>query len=455
MSKTMINDLTEGNLFKKLVSFSIPFMLANLLNTLYNLVDLAVVGEFVGSTGVSAVSISGQVTFFLYAVGMGLGTGGQILVSHQIGAKEYNKLNRSIGTIMSFNFIASIVVALAGGFGARWLMSLLNTPPEAMEEAVGYLTICSFGIPFIYGYGTMCGILRGMGDSKRPLIIVAVAALTNMVVDVLLVAVFHLGTRGTAIATVFSQILSCVFAMTYLYKRREQFGFDFKLSSFKIDWKILWVVLQLSMPLIFMNLSVSISLLYVMSYINDYGLVAASVYGIGTKFYSIMTIVTNAIQAAIASCVGQNIAAGKIARAKKCVYIGWVICLAAFVIIAIPSFFCPELMFDLFSNDAAVLEMSREFMHIFVWNFFAFALMSPVLGLVNGVGFTSFNLIVALLDGVVARIGLSILLGVTLGFGLHGFWWGTVISSYVSVVIPGIYFLSGKWKKRKLLTEKI
>ena len=455
MSKTMINDLTEGSLFKKLVSFSIPFMLANLLNTLYNLVDLAVVGEFVGSTGVSAVSISGQVTFFLYAVGMGLGTGGQILVSHQIGAKEYQKLNRTIGTVMSFNTIASIAVALVGGFAAKWLMTILNTPPEAMQEAVEYLSICCIGIPFIYGYGTMCGILRGMGDSKRPLIIVAVAALTNMVVDVLLVAVFHLGTRGTAIATVFSQILSFVFAMTYLYKRRDQFGFDFKLSSFKIDFKVLGVVLQLSMPLIFMNLSVSISMLYVMSYINDYGLVAASVYGIGTKFYSIMTIVTNAIQAAIASCVGQNIAAGKIARAKKSVYIGWVICLAAFVLIAIPSIFCPELMFDLFSNDAEVLEMSREFMHIFVWNFLAFALMSPVLGLVNGVGFTSFNLIVAILDGVVARIGLSLLLGLALGFGLHGFWWGAVIASYVSVVIPGIYFISGKWKKRKLLTEKI
>jgi len=455
MSKTMINDLTEGSLFRKLITFSVPFMLANLLNTLYNLVDLAVVGEFVGSTGVSAVSISGQVTFFLYAVGMGLGTGGQILVSHQIGAKEYHKLNRSIGTVMAFNFYASIVVALFAGLCAPWMMSLLNTPPEAMEEAVAYLTICSFGIPFIYGYGTMCGILRGMGDSKRPLIIVAVAAVTNMVVDIILVAVFHLGTRGTAYATVLSQILSCVFAMTYLYKRREQFGFDFKLSSFKIDFKILGVVLQLSMPLIFMNFSVSLSLLYVMSYINDYGLVAASVYGIGTKFYSIVTIVTNAVQSAIASCVGQNIAAGKVARAQKSVFIGLVICLAAFVVVAIPSFVCPELMFDLFSNDPEVLEMSREFMRIFVWNFLAFALMSPVLGLVNGVGFTSFNLVVALIDGVAARIGLSILLGVTLGFGLHGFWWGTVISSYVSVVIPGIYFFSGKWKKRKLLTEKI
>lgn len=455
MSKTMVNDLTSGSLFKKLVSFSLPFMVANLLQTLYNLVDLAVVGAFVGSTGVSAVSISGQITFFLYAVGMGIGSGGQILVSHQIGAGDYSKLNRTVGTILSFTVISSVVVALAGWLCADWALGILNTPAEAMEEAVSYLTICCIGIPFTYGYGNLCGILRGMGDSKRPMVIIAVAAATNIVLDLVLVLVFEMGTAGTAYATVASQFVSCIFALLYLYKHREQFGFDFKLPSFRIDIKILNVILQLALPLVFMNISVSVSMLYVMSYINGYGLVAASVYGIGTKFYSIISIVTNAVQSAIASCVGQNIAAGKIDRASKSVYIGFVICLAAFVLVAIPSFLCPELMFDLFSNDPEVLAMSREFMLIFVWNFLAFALMSPPLGLVNGVGFTSFNLIVALLDGVAARIGLSVLLGITLGFGLHGFWWGTVISSYVSVVIPGIYFLSGKWKKRKLLTEKI
>lgn len=447
----MINDMTQGHLARQLVAFSVPFVLANLLQSLYTMVDLAIVGQFVGSNALSAVSTSGHITLLLYAVGIGFGSGGQILISQLVGQKDLKGLRATIGTMMTTVTVVSVLLAVIGAVTAPILLALLQTPPEAMEQAISYMTICCIGVPFTYIYASLSAVLRGMGDSKRPLIFILVASLTNVALDLLFVAVLKWEAAGAAWATVLSQMVSAVFAFVYLYRRRGEFGFDFKPSSFAVHKDKLATMTRLSLPLVFMNLFINLSVMYMISCVNVFGVAASAATGVGSKLINLACIISNAIMSATATLVGQNMGAGRQDRVIKTIYIGWLICLGFCAVLMAVSLLFPKAIFGLFSSDPEVLAYAPSYMRIAIWMYLSFALMAPVLGLINGVGFTSLNMIVAILDGVVARLGLCFLLGYGLNMGLHGFWWATALAGYVSVIIPSIYFFAGSWKKRKLL----
>jgi len=450
----MICDLTEGSVFRKLIIFSLPYMLSNLLHTLYTLVDLAIVGRFTDSAGVSAIANAGNITMLLYSIGMALGAGGGIYIAQLVGARRYDDLQETIGTVTTFCFLCSLVLMTGMALLSRALMRLLNVPEEAFDYAVAYLRICCVGIPFTFCYGTFGDTLRGMGDSIHPLYILIFSTIVNTILDYVFVAIFGWGSSGAAWATVIAQIVSFVFALVFLYRRRQQFHFDFKPRSFAIKGDKLRVTLKLSVPLITMNVAISISVLFVNSLVNTYGLIASAVSGIGSKFTSVNHIVTGAVQNATSAMVGQNMGAEKPERANKTVYLGWAINLIFFVILAVICLAFPEQAFRLFSKDEAVIAMSRSYFRIYIWMILASCLMAPTLGLINGVGHTMMNMGIALLDGVVARIGLSLLFGRTLGMGLYGFWLGNALAGFVSVILAALYFFSGRWKTRRLLQQQ-
>ena len=229
----------------------------NLLNTLYTLVDLAIIGRFLGSEALSAASNSGQITFMLYAIGIGLGGGGQVLISQLTGAGKRDEYQETIGTLVTFGILSAVVTTIIGIVFARPLLELIKTPGEALDQAVDYLTCCAFGFIFCVGFNTFSAILRGMGDSRTPFLISAVCALMNVMLDLLLVAVIPMGVAGAALATSISQFCSFVFAIWYLYGRREQFGFDFKLRSFRMHGGKLKTILKLSVPLMVSSISMA------------------------------------------------------------------------------------------------------------------------------------------------------------------------------------------------------
>jgi len=449
--KTMINDMTRGPLAKQILLYSFPLMLANLLQTLYNLVDLAVVGQVTDSACVSAVSIAGQITFLLYALGMGLGSGTQILISQQVGAGNMDGVRKTTGTSLTATVVLAAAVTAAGLIFKNLLLALLNTPAEAMQDAKEYMFWCCLGIPFTYGYGSLCAVLRGMGDSKRPMYIIGIAALTNVALDILLVYVFGMRARGAAIATAIAQLVSFVFALTHLYRRRESFGFDFRRESFRVDRHILGVVVNLSAPLAFMSVAITVSMMFINAWVNAYGVVASAVSGIGSKLYSVVNIVTQSMQTADATVTGQNIAARQLDRVKKTMYICTGICLAYWAVISALCLAFPRQIFGFFSNDPAVLDMAPSYLVISVVMYLSFATMAPALGFVNGVGNVRFNFIISIADGVIARIGLGLLLSGPLGLGLHGYWWGSALAGFVSTIGGWAYFFSGRWKSRQLL----
>ena len=219
--------MTEGSIAKKLIMFALPLMLSNLLQTVYNMVDMIVIGQFVGKESLSAVSIGGEILMALTFVSMGLCMAGQILISQYVGAQNKEQIKKTIGTLFTVVFACGIALTVICVFLVDPILDLLNTPAEAWSETWDYVFICILGLVFIYGYNIVGAILRGMGDSKHPLIFVAIAAGANLVLDLVFVVVFKWQAMGTALATVMGQAISFIFSLIYLFRHKVEFGFDF------------------------------------------------------------------------------------------------------------------------------------------------------------------------------------------------------------------------------------
>jgi len=250
---------------------------------------------------------------------------------------------------------------------------------------------------------------------------------------------------------VLSQGFSFLFSIVYLYRRRESFGFDFRPRSFAIDASVLRSLLRLGLPIALEMGVIQASRMFVYAYINVYGVAASAITGVGNKLGQCVSIVTKSLSTAVATFVGQCFGAGKMDRAVRSVYVslGIGLSFAAFLSLLIILF--PLHIFGLFSEDPAVLEMVPSYIPVIIMNFFGFALRGPFLGFSNGLGNGTMAVVVGLVDGVVARVGLSLLFGVTLDWGIRGFWFGNVLAGFLPFIIIGFYFWSGLWKKRRLL----
>lgn len=449
--KTMINDLTQGSVSKKLLIFAYPFALSNILQLVYNMVDMIVIGNFVGSTGLSAVAVGGDVLNFFTHICIGFTSAGQIMIAQYVGRGEKESVSRTIGTMFTSVFVAAVGLSLIAMVFSEKILDLMNTPDAARSQARSYIMTCFVGMVFIYGYNTVSAILRGMGDSKRPLLFIAVAACLNLVLDLIFVALFKMDAFGAALATVIGQAVSFLSSLVFLYRRRESFGFDFKRTSFKVSRKVFVPMIKLGLPLTLQHITISISIMTIGSLSNSFGVIASAVTGVGSKLNTTMSAFSNAICAASAAMIGQNIGAGKLDRVKKIIRTGTATTIFIFMLIGATFLIFSRQVFGLFSDDPDVIAWAPHYMPACAIAMFTFALMAPYLALINGVGYAGFSLFVGLLDGVVARIGLALLFGIVLGYGIKGFWYGNAFAGFFTAIPTMIYYYSGRWKHRKLL----
>ncbi|MDR1801453.1 MAG: MATE family efflux transporter [Lachnospiraceae bacterium] len=445
-------DLTTGSVTKTLLVFAWPLMLSNLLQIIYNMVDMIVVGQFVGKTGLAAVSCGADLLHVVTSLIMGFASASQIIISQLSGKKDADGVRKTIGTMFTFCFLLSLVVTAVGLIFINGILNAMNVPAEAFAEAKAYSLCCFTGVFFIFGYNAVSSILRGMGDSKRPFVFVAIAAVMNLILDLVFVAGFHWDAFGAAFATVISQGVSFIVSLIYLYRKKEEFGFDFKLKSFMPDLNVLKVLGKLGVPMALQNSAVMLSKLFVNSYINSYGVVAAAVTGVGAKIGQCSTMVTNAMSMASTSMVGQSFGAGKLDRVKRTVYVTLFISIAFCWSLAVIMIFFPDQIFGIFNSDPEILELAHTYIPISVLMFNGFALRSPMLALVNGTGNPTLSLTIGILDGIVARVGLALFLGLYLKMGIMGFWLGDVFASQIPFFIGGIYFWSGMWKRKKIIS---
>ena len=453
--KRLSRDFTQGNIPRQLLFFALPFMASNALQVFYSTVDMIVVGAYVGTPGLSAVSQSSQIVNFATMVTLGFSNAGQVLIAQALGAGKREEMNRIIGTLFSLIAILSVLLSTGILLLRSHIMDAMNIPAESAEFAMEYLVICTAGLIFTAGYNMVSAVLRGMGDSKRPFLFIGIATGVNLALDLLFTGVFRWKVAGAAWATIIGQAVSFLFSLFYLFRRREAFGFDFRKESFVISGHYTKLIAALGTPMAVQSGSINLSMLFVNSMVNDVGVVASATFGVGVRIDDIINKISQGIQYAAMPMISQNIAAGQQKRAQKVVRFAWLYA-AIFTLVFMTAYLLfGKRMFMLFSDDPLVHQLSGTFIRAILWMFPAFVVMRGVGAFIQGIGNAKLSMVLALLDGVVLRIGLSWLFGIGLSWGFYGFVLGYGLAPY-GFAIPGlIYFLSGIWKRRKILAEDI
>ncbi|MBQ6531379.1 MAG: MATE family efflux transporter [Solobacterium sp.] len=444
----LIRDLTTGSVPVTLLTFATPLFLSGLLQTVYNMVDMIVVGRFVGTNGLSAVAIGGEVLQLLTFVAMGISNAGQITISRYVGEGRRDRVGQMVGTMFTLLMSAAVILMIIFLFGYKGVMRWLNTPAASWDMTRDYIVTCICGLVFIYGYNMVSAMLRGMGDSRHPFQFIAIASILNIILDLVFVAGMNLGAFGAALGTVIGQAVSFIFALRLLYRNREQFYFDFKPEHFRIYREVIKPLLSLGIPMVIQSAAITFSMLFVNSYVNSYGVNAVAVTGVGRKIEQIVNIVSQAVSSAGGAMIAQALGASKTSRVPKVV-------LTAFCVVAVPASLMgiitvlrPEWLFGLFSSDEAVLTLALTYIPFALIQYTGSTVRPAAFSLINGSGNSRLNLTVALLDGIVCRIGLALLFGVKMNMGIRGFWLGNALSGLVPGVIGAVYLLSGTWKNR-------
>lgn len=447
-------DLTTGKIFKSLLVFAIPIVLTNVVQQMYSMVDLAIIGKFVGSIGSVGVATGGEMADWINPFAMGLSTAGQIYIAQNFGANNTQKVKDSIGTLLSMSMILSIVLMIVIILFSAPILNILNCPAEAFSQARSYMIITAIGFPFVFGYYAIVGALRGMGESKKPLIFICVAAVINVFADYLLVAIIPMEAAGTAIATILSQFGSFAAAFLYMYKNKEKFDFNLSLDYFKIDKHICRIMAELAIPQIARSMFVRFSMSWVNANVNSYGLTVSATNSIGTKVQKFLEVFMQGIDTACAAMIGQNLGAKKYDRAKNTVWATLAICLTIASVSALISLLFPKQLMSLMTNDQSVIELGVRYFEIICILFFMSAITSTFQAMVTGCGFVSLGFLIGFLDAIVCRIGISLFFLNVMHAGYESFWWGTAFSRVLPGLLCFAYFKSGKWKHRKLLTEE-
>ena len=450
-----ITDFTTGSVPKQLLRFATPLFLANLLQVVYNMADMVIVGQVMESVGLSAVSIGGDVSSFLTFVAMGFSNAGQVIISQYIGAGQRKKVGAFVGTMFTFLFACAAVLSVVCLFFRQGILSLMNTPAASWQEALNYSTVCIAGLVFIYGYNMVSAVLRGMGDSKHPFIFIAMAAVINIVLDIVLVWGFRMGALGAAVATVFSQGFSFLCCAVFLWRSRHEMDFEISLRDFlHPSREHLAPLLKLGVPMAIKSASIHFSKLFVNSWINSYGVAVSAMAGIVNKLSSVCNLISNSVNAAGSSMVGQNVGAQKFDRVPRIMATCFAFTLCTASLLSAVVCFFPKAVFGIFTDEAAVLQIAMEFLPIAVVLFLGSACRSPMNALINGSGNHRVNFATAILDGLVMRIGLGVLFGLVLDMKYLGFWLGDALAGYTPFFIGLVYYFSGAWKTRKHIIKE-
>ena len=454
-AESLSKDFTKGNIVWQLLLFTLPFMASNALQVLYSTIDMVIVGKYVGTAGLSAVSQSSQILNFATMVCLGFSNAGQVLISQALGAGKRKEINEIIGTlftlILGLGLFLSCVILLA----RPWIMDVMNIPTESRDMASDYMIICGGGLVFTAGYNMVSAVLRGMGDSKRPFLFIGIASAVNLILDILFTGILGFEVAGAAWATIIGQAVSFLFSLYFLYRNREAFGFDFRRESFIPQKKYVKMIAELGTPMAIQSGCINLSMLFVNSMVNNVGVVASATFGVGVRIDDIVNKISQGLQFAAMPMISQNIAAREQKRAKQVVQYVWLFSFVLMVLFMAVYFVFGRQLFMLFSDDVRVHDMSGTFIKAILWMFPAMAVMRGSNAFIQGIGNAKLSMVLSLLDGVVLRIGLSWLFGIVLDWEFFGFVLGYGLAPYGCAVPGMIYFLSGVWQRRRVLAEDI
>ncbi|HBE12576.1 MAG TPA: MATE family efflux transporter [Clostridiales bacterium] len=439
-------DLSKGSVVQQLFAFSMPFLLSNIIQALYNTADMIIVGQANGTASMTGVSIGGQVTLIVTNLVIGLSMGATVLIGQYKGRHDREGMKETISTLFSSLSFLAVILTIVMILLRKPVLRFINTPDSAFDEAESYLLTTMLGIIFIFGYNALSAVMRGMGDSKRPLIFVGMACFVNIGLDILLVIVFHLGAVGAAAATVFSQALSMFLCITYL--KRNGFIFSFYRSSFRFYKERLKLLLKIGIPSSVQSIVVSLSFLFLTALVNTMGEAASAALGAVGKYNGFGILPSIAMSAAIAAMVAQNMGAGEEKRAVKTMQTGFCIAMVISACIFVVTQLFPEEILLMFADDESMLIQGIPYLKVFSLDYLAVPFHFALAGLFIGSGHTTFTLINSMISSLIARVPIAYIMGVTLDLGMEGVGWAAFLATVLSIVFSVIFYFSGKWKKQ-------
>lgn len=444
-------DLLHRPVATTLLRFSVPFMLSTLLQTLYSTTDTVIVGQYLGSAGLSAVSNGSQLMQMLYMICISFSNAGQVLIAQAQGAGDREKTRKVIGTLFSLEVGLSLALGLVCVLFSRQMLALLNTPEDAFRQAVYYTVICGAGMVFTGLYNMFSAVLRGMGDSKHPLLFVVIASVCNVFLDILFITAFRWDVAGTALATVIGQMISVVFSIVFFRRNEEVLHFKLEPNNLKPERETAGQLLKLGVPMAIQGSAIQFSFLFVGRMVNGLGTNVSAAFGVAQKLRNLPGILTQGLGLGTASMVGQNWGARELERVSDTIKWSIIFATAVNAVFALAFFFAPVLCFRAFTPDETVLAYAKICMLSLVFELPGRCFMPGCNALISAQGFVQFSFVMAFVDAFAGRVFFCWLLGVALDMGALGFFLGYSAGTYLTAIPGLIYYLSGLWKRRKVL----
>lgn len=438
------HSFTEGKIFAPLIRFAVPVLMAMFLQTMYGAVDLMVVGRFAAAADVSAVSTGSMVMYSVTVAVTGIAMGLTVLVGRTIGEGRRQEAGTIIGSGICLFAVIAVALSAAMVLAAPSIAVVMHAPEEAFSQTVSYITICSAGAVFVVAYNLVGSIFRGLGDSKMPLVTVAIACVLNILGDLLLVGGLKMGAAGAALATVMAQAVSVVLSIGII--RRRELPFALKLRDIRPNRGIIRKILILGVPIAAQDLLGCISFLVLTAIVNSLGVTVSAGVGVAEKLCGFIMLVPSSFMQSMSAFVAQNMGAGKPDRARKALLCGIASSLAVGCVIFYVGFFHGNILVSLFAKDTAVLAAAAEYLKAYAIDCIFTAFLFCFIGYFNGRGNTLFVMIQGIIGAFGVRIPVSWFVSRQAWATLFYIGLATPAASVVQIILFMGFFL---WTQRR------
>lgn len=431
-------DFTQGSIPVKMVKFMVPILGALVLQAMYGAVDLLVVGKFGTTAGISGVSTGSNIINMVTFTISGLAMGVTVLIGRYLGEGRKDRIGKVIGGVICFFALAAVVLTAALLVFARPIAVLMQAPEEALDLTVLYIRICGGGIVFVIAYNVISSIFRGLGNSRLPLIFVAIACAVNIVGDLVLVAGLNMNVAGAAIATIAAQAVSVILSLVII--RRQELPFTMTKADIRLGKEVIKFV-QLGAPLAFQELLTNITFLALCAFINRLGLEASSGYGVGQKLQSFIMLIPGSIMQSMSSFVAQNVGACREDRAKKAMQCGMAIGAGVGAVIAYLAFFHGDLLSGIFTNDAAVVARSFEYLKGFALEAIVTSFLFSYMGYFNGHSRSLFVMGQGLAQSFLVRLPMSYIMSIQPDASLTRIGLAAPTATVFGILLCSVYYI--------------
>lgn len=442
-------DLTEGKVWKVIVRFAVPLLVGNLLQQFYNITDSIIVGQFLGKEALAAVSASFFIYYFIISLVIGVGSGTTVVISQLFGAKQYQKVQLAFSSFFIFMLVGGIILSIAGIIFAEPVFRLTNTPEEVIPQAVAYFRIYIGGTFLFVTFNSIISILRGVGESVRPMLFILITTVLNIAFDLLFILVFKWGIEGAARATVVSQGIGMCIALAYVNNTHPLLSI--KKQDMLFDWKLFKESLKIGLPTSVQQCAIALGLIALLGIVNSFGTNTLTAYGAAGKIDTIITQAVLTLSGALAAFCGQNIGAGRLDRVKKGVQFTMYTNIALGLLTFAAVYLFGNEMMRVFTKDIDVVAIGKEYLLIIGGFFIVHGALNVYNGALRGAGDTLFPMITSLVCLWLIRIPLAYYLSSWLG--RNGIWWAIGISITIGLIVTFVYYKMGFWKRRRRIYE--